>query len=323
MASAAYDHSKVDALNVSSRRIHMEAFFKHLGLWNSDKVAKTREKCVEMFCQFLNKHGYTSINQQYFEYEVDALVWYNILKRGKVLTEANQWPWSETIPKKVDLTTNDSLVYREWLRRKSRAKVDGDRGETNHPTSSKAEEHQVPALSSRRLVDRITKEGDFHSKPCANCEGQGHLLAGCITSDGFIKVCFFCEDNSHHTDACDSFKRLSLAEKVKLLVTDRAGKPGLATDRPWWSYLYQFLQAKETEGISPPTAFPWTASFAREVFAGERGKPVKDIQAEFDSTNDPAMLPVDTTVRSLPDVWSFYWYHEDLPFPRRAHILRM
>ncbi|WKT48475.1 hypothetical protein QSH57_013405 [Fusarium oxysporum f. sp. vasinfectum] len=128
MASAAYDHSKVDALNLSSRRIHMEAFFKHLGLWNSDKVAKTREKCVEIFCQLLNKHGYTSINQQYFEYEVDALVWYNILKRGKVLTEANQWPWSETIPKKVDVTTPASLVYRDWLRRNSRA-----------------EEHQVPA----------------------------------------------------------------------------------------------------------------------------------------------------------------------------------
>ncbi|KAL5598123.1 hypothetical protein FOBRF1_011916 [Fusarium oxysporum] len=130
MASAAFDHSKVDALNLSSRRVHMEAFITHLGLWNSDKVAKTREKCVEMFCQFLNKHGYTSINQQYFEYEVDALVWYNTLKRGKVLTEATQWPWSETIPKKVDSTTPASLVYRDWLRRKSRAE-DGDGGETN------------------------------------------------------------------------------------------------------------------------------------------------------------------------------------------------
>ncbi|EGU82543.1 hypothetical protein FOPG_10033 [Fusarium oxysporum f. sp. conglutinans race 2 54008] len=144
MASAAYDHSKVDALNLSSRRIHMEAFFKHLGLWNSDKVAKTREKCVEMFCQLLNKHGYTSINQQYFEYEVDALVWYNILKRGKVLSEANRWPWSETIPKKVDVTTPASLVYRDWLCRKSRAEG-GDGGETIPPKPSNAQEHQIPA----------------------------------------------------------------------------------------------------------------------------------------------------------------------------------
>ncbi|RKL48138.1 hypothetical protein BFJ70_g2495 [Fusarium oxysporum] len=143
MASSAYDHSKVDALNLSSRRIHMEAFFKHLGLWNSDKVAKTREKCVEMFCQLLNKHGYTSISQQYFEYEVDALVWYNILKRGKVLTEANKWPWSETVPKKVDLTTPASLVYRDWLRRKSRA--EGADGGEMTPKPSNAQEHQVPA----------------------------------------------------------------------------------------------------------------------------------------------------------------------------------
>ncbi|KAM5378174.1 hypothetical protein ACJA88_005908 [Fusarium oxysporum] len=122
----------------------MEAFFKHLGLWNSDKVAKAREKCVEMLCQLLNKHGYTSISQQYFEYEVDALVWYNILKRGKVLTEVNRWPWSETIPKKVDLTTPASLVYRDWLRRNSPAEGE-DGGETIPPEPSNAQEHQVPA----------------------------------------------------------------------------------------------------------------------------------------------------------------------------------
>ncbi|KAF4958528.1 hypothetical protein FGADI_2328 [Fusarium gaditjirri] len=140
MASATYDHSKVNALDLPSRRVHMEAFFKHLGLWDSVKVAKTREKCVEMFCQFLNKNGYTTISQQYFEYEVDALVWYNTLKRGKVLTDATKWPWSDTIPKKIDSTIPFSLVYRDWLRRKSRAEG-GNGGETKPPKATPNPHH--------------------------------------------------------------------------------------------------------------------------------------------------------------------------------------
>ncbi|KAF5663472.1 hypothetical protein FDENT_13118 [Fusarium denticulatum] len=127
MASSAFDHSAVNALNLDSRRAHMNAFFMHLGLWDSAKVAKTREKCVEMFCQLLDQRGHTSVNQEYFEYQVDALIWYNILKRGKVLTEATKWPWSETTPEIVDSTTEASPVYREWLSRKSEVNGDGDR----------------------------------------------------------------------------------------------------------------------------------------------------------------------------------------------------
>ncbi|CVL00507.1 uncharacterized protein FMAN_09928 [Fusarium mangiferae] len=174
-----------------------------------------------------------------------------------------------------------------------------------------------PVLS-RPLAERTTKAGIF--KPCANCKGQGHQLADCITTvHGYIKACIFCDNDSHRTDECESFKRLSLAEKVKLLVTDRAGKPALAL---WWTPLYEFLEAKETQDIPLPTGFPWTAKFAIEVFQGKRGKPVKTFQTEFDATQDPKALPVDMTVRSLPDVWSYYWFHEGRRFPLRAHIPR-
>ncbi|KAF5546391.1 hypothetical protein FMEXI_5652 [Fusarium mexicanum] len=159
-----------------------------------------------------------------------------------------------------------------------------------------------------------------NSKPCVNCGGKGHQLADCITAvHGYIKACVFCETDSHRTEDCDSFKKLSLADKVKFLVTDRAGKPALVQ---WWTLLYEFLEAKETRDIPPPTSFPWTVKYAVEVFEGKHGNPVYEIQREFDVTHNAEVLPVDTTVRSLPDVWSYYWFIECRPFPLRAHILR-
>ncbi|KAG5829857.1 hypothetical protein H9Q74_000010 [Fusarium xylarioides] len=47
--------------------------------------------------------------------------------------------------------------------------------------------------------------------------------------DRITKTCFFCEIDDPPTDECDTFKQLSLAEKVKLLVTNQAGMPGLAS----------------------------------------------------------------------------------------------
>ncbi|KAF5644463.1 hypothetical protein F52700_2462 [Fusarium sp. NRRL 52700] len=167
----------------------------------------------------------------------------------------------------------------------------------------------------------VISRNPANKKPCANCGGQGHKLADCITTvRGYIKACILCDTDSHRTDDCDTFKELSLAEKVKLLVTDRAGKPGLAQ---WSTLLYEFLEAKETRDIPPPTGFPWTVKFALEVFEGKHGKSVQDIQREFDATHDSKVLPVDTTVRSLPDVWSYYWSIECRPFPLRAHIPRV
>ncbi|KAF5702115.1 hypothetical protein FMUND_13610 [Fusarium mundagurra] len=143
MASSAFDHTAVNPLNLEARRAHMNAFFMHLGIWDCAKVARTREKCVELYCQFLYEQGYTSISQEYFEYEVDALVWDNFLKRKKLLTKASEWPWSETLPEKHDPTTQVSVTYKDWLRQKSQAVNDGDGGEANPSESANAQENQL------------------------------------------------------------------------------------------------------------------------------------------------------------------------------------
>ncbi|KAG5821629.1 hypothetical protein H9Q74_000060 [Fusarium xylarioides] len=130
MASGSFYHAAVNALHLYSRRAHMNAFFMHLGIWVSAGVAKTREECVEMYCEFLNEQGYTSIAQEYFEYQVDTLVWYTV----------------QTVPpKQVNFTTQASLVYRDWIRCNSHPSDVEDRGDANPKESTEAQEQQGAA----------------------------------------------------------------------------------------------------------------------------------------------------------------------------------
>ncbi|KAG5797262.1 hypothetical protein H9Q69_003731 [Fusarium xylarioides] len=190
------------------------------------------------------------------------------------------------------------------------------------------------ATPSRPLNERITapsegrtdrprgesasQAGTSHSKRCANCGGDGHLLANCITAEyGSIKVCVLCKTKGHLTDECQSFKKLSLAAKVKLLVTDRAGKPQLSTHRPWWRYLHDFLVSEDTKDLPVPTAFPWRLELAVQLFQGMWTKTVRQVQEEFDRTRDASKLPKDGAMKSLEDVYTRHWKGEKLTWPAR------
>ncbi|EXK95632.1 hypothetical protein FOQG_04182 [Fusarium oxysporum f. sp. raphani 54005] len=188
------------------------------------------------------------------------------------------------------------------------------------------------AISSRPLTERTTrptsesasKAGKSHSKLCANCGGDGHLVASCITAeDGSIRICVLCRSSGHLTDECKRFDKLSLADKVKLLVRDRANMPALATKQVWWVYLYELIDSKDNESIPAFTGFPWTVSFALKVFSGEKGWDIHALQAEFDSTHDLSLLPVNEAIKNLEDIWTDYWRSEFRARPHRLdEILR-
>jgi hypothetical protein len=76
----AFDHSKADFTKVGPRRVHMEEFFRHLGLWNPDQVKEIRENCEKDICTKLRSRGIRQVGQAYFEYFVDRKVWYSIRK---------------------------------------------------------------------------------------------------------------------------------------------------------------------------------------------------------------------------------------------------
>ncbi|WKT48474.1 hypothetical protein QSH57_013404 [Fusarium oxysporum f. sp. vasinfectum] len=136
------------------------------------------------------------------------------------------------------------------------------------------------AISSRPLTERTTrppsksasKASKSHSKLYANCGGDSHLMASCITAeDRSIRIYVLCRSSGHLTDKCKRFNKLSLADKVKLLIRDHANMPALATKQVWWVYLYELINSKDNKSIPAFTGFPWTVSFALKVFSGEKG----------------------------------------------------
>ncbi|KAM0199139.1 hypothetical protein ACHAPQ_011635 [Fusarium lateritium] len=154
---------------------------------------------------------------------------------------------------------------------------------------------------------------------CGSCDSPSHTLDICLASNetGVVKGCIFCNNSSHSTDGCAHFDELSLSDKVNVLVTERAGKPPLATVNSWWDYLLAWYRSGDTLHEQPPTAFPWRREFAARVNRGDLGKSVKDIQSEFDQ-HGSSVLPVDNKMQTLSDVFYRYWKGEETPVPPRA-----
>ncbi|PNP79507.1 hypothetical protein FNYG_07123 [Fusarium nygamai] len=157
---------------------------------------------------------------------------------------------------------------------------------------------------------------------CAECGGSTHTMKDCITTvTGGIRGCIFCNNQNHVTDHCRQFTCLNLGERVKLLVTDRAGKPPIFTDTAWWVYLYRFLTVRHTMGQLIPDKFPWTMDFAREVYRGTRGKSIKEYQSDFDRTQSVGVLPRDWRMQSMNDVFTNFWDKEGKVWPERLDEL--
>lgn len=61
------------------------------------------------------------------------------------MTKADEWPWSEIVPKKYDQTAQTSLVYRDWLRSMLAVKSEEDDVESNPLKAPEAEENELHA----------------------------------------------------------------------------------------------------------------------------------------------------------------------------------
>ncbi|ENH70356.1 hypothetical protein FOC1_g10012273 [Fusarium oxysporum f. sp. cubense race 1] len=121
-----FDRSNVDFLKVGPRRAHMKAYFLHVGLWNEERVKDHREYSEEQTYIMVHTTGYHQVNQVYFEFVVDQIVWYNILKEGNALDQGHDWPWSiDAAPDKTDVTSDGASECNiEWRRRKATARLD-------------------------------------------------------------------------------------------------------------------------------------------------------------------------------------------------------
>ncbi|KAF4448067.1 hypothetical protein F53441_8459 [Fusarium austroafricanum] len=149
-----FDHSKVDPLDLDARRVHMEAFFKHLELWDETKVKKLREQAVEGLCVKLDTKNRLDVGLQYFEYSVDRIVWANIFHRAKKLPDKPEWPWSE-VPDLQDMSDGTSPVYREWRIRNGKP-VEEARDSAPATKPSSAEIGSEVEEKEQKLADSAT-----------------------------------------------------------------------------------------------------------------------------------------------------------------------
>ncbi|KAF5546393.1 hypothetical protein FMEXI_5654 [Fusarium mexicanum] len=172
------------------------------------------------------------------------------------------------------------------------------------------------------LQSRVTKMDKVAEVLCAECGSIAHTLKGCITAtSGSVRGCIFCNNTSHSTDSCREFMKLGLAAKVKLLVTDRAGRPPIFTDASWSVWLHRFLNAPHTKGQPIPEAFPWRPEFAREIYNSKGSKSVQEYQSDFDSAQSIGVLPRDWRMQSMNDVSTNFWEKEGRVWPARLDSL--
>ncbi|KAF5533449.1 hypothetical protein FMEXI_11831 [Fusarium mexicanum] len=66
-----FDHSKADFTKIGPRRLHMEAFFRHLGLWHADEVEELCALIEPEICGRLQQKGLRQVGHAFFEYYVD------------------------------------------------------------------------------------------------------------------------------------------------------------------------------------------------------------------------------------------------------------
>ncbi|KAM5508957.1 hypothetical protein FOXYSP1_11923 [Fusarium oxysporum f. sp. phaseoli] len=97
---------------------------------------------------------------------------------------------------------------------------------------------------------------------------------------------------------------MSLTEKFRVFVDRRANLPPLYAEVPWWDLLYTWLNDDSSKGQALPTGFPWSREFTEEIARRQRGRYVKGLQVEFDSSgHDREVLPKDVTTLTLDAVY--------------------
>ncbi|KAF5644489.1 hypothetical protein F52700_2488 [Fusarium sp. NRRL 52700] len=174
-------------------------------------------------------------------------------------------------------------------------------GEDGKPAGLFGREAQAP--SERKPVF----EGE-----CELCGSKKHLLANCVMRayKGYVSGCPICNSCKHSVEGCGRFKAMSLIEKVKVLVQERANRPPVRTSTPWWRYLYDFCTPEEfVPGVV--VGFPWSPAFCEEK--GSNG--LKKIQQAFDAEGDEYEFERDPSLSTFRQVFETHWKPAGMAWP--------
>ncbi|KAF4990324.1 hypothetical protein FGRMN_8553 [Fusarium graminum] len=127
----------------------------------------------------------------------------------------------------------------------------------------------------------------------------------------------------HTIEQCSKYQSMSMLEKVRTLVDDRANMPPLATLVSWHITLHTWLEEDSSIGQPLPCSFPWSVEFSRRMRRRDKGQVIKDLQAKFDLDNhDHSVLPEDPSLSSLEAIHENEWKPEGPPFPAHTRFQR-
>ncbi|KAL2681354.1 hypothetical protein Neosp_008965 [[Neocosmospora] mangrovei] len=175
------------------------------------------------------------------------------------------------------------------------------------PLAARITQPQRPADEpATQAEERVVEMSDVGEYRCENCEELGHNIDRCLkVPEGALHACILCHSDSHCVDECDTFKAMSLQEKVKLLVFDRSSMPPLETTMHWFKWLNVWLAHPDSRGQAQPTGFPWSEAYTSQMGEGYIDD-VDALQEEFDQHQDAARLPIDPATADLEAVGITY-----------------
>ncbi|RGP77296.1 hypothetical protein FLONG3_4594 [Fusarium longipes] len=146
---------------------------------------------------------------------------------------------------------------------------------------------------------------------CVQCHSTEHFLKDCLfASCGYIIGCTLCNTLAHSVDDCQRFIDMSLKDKVRVLVHERAWRPVLKTAKPWWEYLREYAL---TEDATIPLGFPWSCNFTIAKYDEDEGLYLPRLQRRWDQDHNEIHLVTDPMHKNGKAVALLYWYGQIWP----------
>ncbi|KAF4785093.1 hypothetical protein HER10_EVM0002524 [Colletotrichum scovillei] len=137
--------------------------------------------------------------------------------------------------------------------------------------------------------DFLQRDERNFSVICGHCSARGHALIDCIWPGPFgdIDGCPICNTTEHRFDNCQVFQvtrynlmRLDLLHHI--LVVRRANRPPILTRLVWTDIARAYVKHHEGKYKQNPVGYPWTKSFAMEIWKNT----FKDANKQFWLTYD-------------------------------------
>ncbi|KXH46992.1 hypothetical protein CSIM01_09321 [Colletotrichum simmondsii] len=151
---------------------------------------------------------------------------------------------------------------------------------------------QTPDPVTHKLMtgnDFLQRDERNFNVICGHCSALGHALIDCIWPGPFgdIDGCPICNTTEHRFDNCQVFEvthyDFTLLDLLHhILVVRRANKPPILTRLVWTHIARAYVKDHEGNYMQNPVGYPWTKSFAMEIWKNT----FKDANKQFWLTYD-------------------------------------